>query len=365
MNFVCYNGAVESINDKQIHFINSQQTMNCFKEALYKVKIDRIFYSDTKNVDLHDENYIHLHPRSDGNYSMIDELFQQFIPSDKWASVAISGKDGKPFYIKDKNLRNQIIMRCETSIVGEQGNNHLLNKIIDDVCRRPKYKTEESLEDWHKRYNEWQSWWGEKPHIIDINVFDVSLFSTAYIDGCTSFVNPKSGKVGLLTNCRWSHESIGSCHEELEWICKEICDEENRLEFYVSFFNEEINFGKYKKEYKDPQFTFKLSHKGIELVSTIPIKNLKWIFKCNQRLRGKEWKKVNFMWGLKEMFRNLQKKFFYEKFVIWHNYTLMGDCLNNIMDLSERYYTVDEIIKMIEIWRDECIESNENKEEDK
>lgn len=365
MNFVCYNGAVESINDKQIHFINSQQTMNCFKEALYKVKIDRIFYSDTKNVDLHDENYIHLHPRSDGNYSMIDELFQQFIPSDKWASVAISGKDGKPFYIKDKNLRNQIIMRCETSIVGEQGNNHLLNKIIDDVCRRPKYKTEESLEDWHKRYNEWQSWWGEKPHIIDINVFDVSLFSTAHIDGCTSFVNPKSGKVGLLTNCRWSHESIGSCHEELEWICKEICDEENRLEFYVSFFNEEINFGKYKKEYKDPQFTFKLSHKGIELVSTIPIKNLKWIFKCNQRLRGKEWKKVNFMWGLKEMFRNLQKKFFYEKFVIWHNYTLMGDCLNNIMDLSERYYTVDEIIKMIEIWRDECIESNENKEEDK
>lgn len=365
MNFVCYNGAVESINDKQIHFINSQQTMNCFKEALYKVKIDRIFYSDTKNVDLHDENYIHLHPRSDGNYSMIDELFQQFIPSDKWASVAISGKDGKPFYIKDKNLRNQIIMRCETSIVGEQGNNHMLNKIIDDVCRRPKYKTEESLEDWHKRYNEWQSWWGRKPHIIDINVFDVSLFSTAYINGCTSFVNPKSGKVGLLTNCRWSHESIGSCHEELEWICKEICDEENRLEFYVSFFNEEINFGKYKKEYKDPQFTFKLSHKGIELVSTIPIKNLKWIFKCNQRLRGKEWKKVNFMWGLKKMFRNLQEKFFYEKFVIWHNYTLMGDCLNNIMDLSERYYTVDETIKMIEIWRDECIESNENKEEDK
>ena len=364
MNFVCYNGAVESINDKQIHFINSQQTMNCFKEALYKVKIDKIIYSDIKNVDLYDENYIHLHPRSDGNYSMIDELFQ-FIPTDKWASVAISGKDGKPFYIKDKCLRNEIIMRCETSIVGEQGNNHLLNKIIDDVCRRPKYKAEESLEDWHEQYNEWESWWGAKPHALDINIFGVSLFSTCYIDGCTSFVNPKNGKVGLLTNCRWSHTSIEDCRWELEWICKEICDEENKLEFYVSFFDEEINFGKYEKEYKDPQFTFKLSYKGIELVPTIPIKNLKWVFKCNQKLRGKEWKKVNFMWGLKKMLRNLQKKFFYEKWVVWHNYTLMGDSLNNIKDLSERYYTVDEIIRMIEIWRDECIEYEKNNKEDK
>ena len=71
------------------------------------------------------------------------------------------------------------------------------------------------------------------------------------------------------------------------------------------------------------------------------------------------------MWGVKKVFRNLQKKFFYEKWVIWYNYTLMGNSLNNIMDLSERYYTVDEIIRMIEMWSDECIEWNKNKEEDK
>lgn len=361
MNFICYNGVVESINDKQIHFINSQQTMNCFKEAMSKTKIDKIFYSDIKN--LRDENYINLNPRSDGNYTMVDELFQ-FTPSDKWASVAITGKDGKPFYIKDKDLRNEIIMRCETSIVGIQGNNHLLNKIIDDVCRRPrpKPKAEESSEDWYKRYDEWESWWGAKPHILDTNIFDVSLFSTCCANGCTSFVNPKNGKVGLLTNCRWSHESIESCREELEWICNEICDEENGLEFYISFFDKDLML---MKGNEDPQFTFKLSHKGIELVPRIPIKNLKWVFKCNQRLRGKEWKKVNFAWGLKKMFRNLQKKFFYEKFVMWHNYTLMGKGLNNIMDLSERYYTVDEIIKMIEMWRDECIEYEKDKKEDK
>ena len=362
MKFVTHNGDVISIYDKQTHYINAQETMYCFTKALHKVKLDEVDYSNSK---LNYNEDIHLYPRSDGNYSMIDELFEQFIPSDKWASVAISGKDGKPFYIKDKDLRNEIIMRCETSIIGIQGNNYLLNKIIDDVCGRPKPKAEESSEDWHKRYNEWKFWWGAKPHILDINIFDVSLFSTCCADGCTSFVNPKNGKVGLLTNCRWSHESIKSCREELEWICNEICDEENELEFYVSFFNEDVNFGKYKKEYKDPQFTFKLSHKGIELVPRIPIENLKWVFKCNQRLRGKEWKKVNFMWGVKKVFRNLQKKFFYEKWVIWHNYTLIGNCLNNIMDLSERYYTVDEIIRMIEMWSDECIEWNKNKEEDK
>lgn len=348
MNFICKSGKITSINDGQIHIIPSHSTKDCFSKA--------ISFVDNPNIDLDYKivphaNDIILKPRSDGNYSMIDELFKQFIPTEKWASVAITGKDGKPFYIKDKNLRNQIIMRCEISIIGVQGNNHLLNKIIDDVCGRPKPKTEESSEDWHKRYNKWVEWWGAKPHILDINIFDVSLFSTSYINGCTSFVNPKNGKVGLLTNCRWSYESIESCREELEWICKEICDEENGLEFYVSFFDEDI-FGKYKKEYKDPQFTFKLSHKGIELAPRIPIKKMKWVFKCNQNLRGKEWKKVNFMWGVKNMFRNLQKKFFYEKWVMWHNYTLFGDGLNNIIDLSERYYTVDEIIRMIQIWKD-------------
>lgn len=357
MNFVCHGGGIQSINDGQSHSVPSHSTKDCFSKA--------ISFVDNPHVELDYKitphaTDIHLRPRADGNYSMVDELFQ-FIPTDKWASVAISGKDGKPFYIKDKDLRNQIIMRCETSIVGVQGNNHLLNKIIDDLCGRPKPKAEESSEDWHKRYNEWSSWWGAKPHVLDINVFDVSLFSTSYMDGCTSFVNPKSGKVGLLTNCRWSHQSIEDCREELEWICKEICDVENGLEFYVSFFDEEINFGKYKKEYKDPQFTFKLSYKGIELVPRIPIRNLKWVFKCNQRLHGKEWKKVNFLWGLKKAFRNLQKKFFYEKWVMWHNYTLMGNTLNNIMDLSERYYTVDEIIRMIEMWRDECIEYEKRK----
>lgn len=361
MNFVCHGGEVVSINDKQAHYVNTRETMRCFTEALHKVKLDKLDYSDSK---LNYNEDIHLYPRIDGNYSMVDELFK-FIPTDKWASVAISGKDGKPFYIKDKDLRNQIIMRCETSIVGVQGNNHLLNKIIDDVCERPKPKAEESSENWYKRYNEWRILVGAKPHILDTNIFDVSLFSTSYANGCTSFVNPKSGKVGLLTNCRWSYESIESCREELEWICKEICDEENELEFYVSFFNEDVKFGKYKRECKDPQFTFKLSYKGIELVPRIPIKNLKWVFKCNQRLRGKEWKKVNFMWRVKKAFRNLQKKFFYEKYVIWHNYTLMGDSLNNIMDLSERYYTVDEIIRMIEMWRDECIECEKDKKEDK
>ena len=210
MNFVCHGGRIQSINDGQSHLIPPHSTMDCFLKAISFIDNPRVDLGYTITPHTTD---IHLRPRADGNYSMVDELFKQFIPSDKWASVAISGKDGKPFYIKDKDLRNEIIMRCETSIIGIQGNNHLLNKIIDDVCGRPKPKAEESSEDWYKRYNEWESWWGAKPHILDTNIFDVSLFSTCCADGCKSFVNPKNGKVGLLTNCRWSHESIESCRK--------------------------------------------------------------------------------------------------------------------------------------------------------
>ena len=35
------------------------------------------------------------------------------------------------------------------------------------------------------------------------------------------------------------------------------------------------------------------------------------------------------------------------------------------MDLSERYYTVDEIIRMIEMRSDECIEYEKKNKEDK
>jgi hypothetical protein len=78
MNFVCHSGEVVSINDKQIHYVNTQETMRCFTEALHKVKLDKVDYSDSK---LNYNEDIHLYPRSDGNYSMVDELFQ-FIPND-------------------------------------------------------------------------------------------------------------------------------------------------------------------------------------------------------------------------------------------------------------------------------------------
>jgi len=359
MNFVCHGGTIQSINDKQLHRINPQETMICFKDALSKVKANAIIYSDLP----YDKNYISLFPRDDGNYSMVDELFEQFVPNEKWASVSITGKDGKPFYIKDKWLQYQIIMRCESSIIGVQGNNRLLNKIIDTLSEVPQCKADEDFKEYDERYNKWSDWWGAKPHILDLNIFDVSLFSSCSANSCSSFVNPKNGKVGLLTNCRWTYESIKDCRKELQWICDEICDEENNLEFYVSFFNDNINYGKYKKEYKDPQFTFKLSHKGIELVPTIPIKNMKWIFKCNQNLHGKEWKKFNFLWGIEKRLRKLQKKFFEQKWVEWHNYTLSGESFDSVMTLSERYYTVNKIIKMIEMWRDYCIEWKKKKEE--
>lgn len=357
MNFVCHSGEIISKNDNQHHYLGAYHTANCFYNAIMNLHCDSLEYRNYDNNNKgksSNENTIHLYPREDGNYSMVDEIFEQYIPTEKWASVAITGKDGKPFYIKDDWLKFQIIMRCEKSVIGLGGNNTLLNKLILEESKYPKYDKNiyKDYSEYSKKLDEWDKWWGAKQHILDTEIFDVELFSSSYAYGPRSFINPKNGKIGLVTNCRWTYEPIAECRDELEWICNEICDEENNLEFYVSFFDEDINFGKYKKEYKDPQVTFKLSHKGIELVPVIPVKKMKWVFKCNQRLYGKEWRKVNFLWEIKKLFRKIQKKLFYEKYVIWHNYTLMGDCLNNIMDLSERYYTVDEIIKMIQIWKE-------------
>ena len=351
MNFVFHSGTIKSKNDEDIHNISSFRTEECFSEALHNFKYYTKQYTD---VNINFNECIHLYPREDGDYSMVDEIFNQYAPKEKWASVAITGKDGKPFYIKDDWLKFQIIMRCEKAVVGIGGNNRLLNKLILEESEYPKYDKNKykDYSEYSEKLDKWYKWWGAKPQVLDLGIFDVELFSSSYAYGPVSFINPKNGKVGLLTNCRWTYEPIKYCREELEWICNEICDEENNLEFYVSFFDEDINLGKYKKEYKDPQVTFKLSHKGIELVPIIPIKNMKWVFKCNQELHGKEWKKVNFLWGVKKVFRKIQDKLFHEKYVLWHNYTLLGDCLNNIVDLSERYYTVDEIIRMIQIYKE-------------
>ena len=61
-----------------------------------------------------------------------------------------------------------------------------------------------------------------------------------------------------------------------------------------------------KKEYKDPQVTFKLSHKGIELVPTIPIKKMKWVFKCNH-VMGKEWKNLISYGSLKNLYEEYKR----------------------------------------------------------
>jgi hypothetical protein len=159
-------------------------------------------------------------------------------------------------------------------------------------------------------------------------------------------------------------------------IRDEICDEKNGLEFYVSFFDEDYNYGKYGKlpdydsekmrmkkvEYNNPQVTFKLSHKGIELVPIIPVKKMKWAFKCNKKLYGKEYKRWSLVWTVERLFRNLQEKFFYNDWVAWHDYTLWGG-LDSVYTRSERHFTIDQTIRMLQMWQDDCCERRkENKE---
>jgi hypothetical protein len=378
MNFLCQGGTVKSINDGQEHYINPREVKDCFSEALENFKGNSHTLCEGYGTFYHkDFRPIILKPRSDGNYSMVDEIFQQFKPKEKWASVAITGKDGKPFYIKDKELVNEIIMRCDSAVAGIHGNNRLFNKLIDEVVQRPEPKPEESSEAWEKRYEKWRKFWGAKPVVLDCEVFDVQLLSSCSMNGPLSFVNPESGKVGLVTNCRWTWEPIEACREELQWICDEICDEDNKLEFYVSFFDEDYNYGKYGKlpdydsekmrmkkvEYNDPQVTFKLSHKGIELVPIIPVKKMKWAFKCNRKLYGKEYKRWSLVWPVEKLFRNLQEKFFYNDWVAWHDYTMWGG-LDSIYTKCERHFTMDQTIRMLQMWQDFCCEwQKENEDE--
>lgn len=380
MNFLCQGGTVKSINDGQEHCVNPREVRDCFSEALENFKGDsnsHMFYEGGHGTFYHkDFCPIILKPREDGNYSMVDEIFKQFKPKEKWASVAITGKDGKPFHIKDKELINEIIMRCDSAVIGVQGNNSLFNKLIDDVVQRPKPKHEESSEAWEKRYDEWRKFWGAKPIVLDCEVFDVQLLSSCHCDGPLSFVHPETGKVGLVTNCRWTWEPIEDCREELQWICDEICDEDNKLEFYVSFFDEDYNYGKYGKlpdydsekvrmkkvKYNDPQVTFKLSCKGIELVPIIPVKKMKWVFKCNKKLYGKECKRWSLVWPVEKLFRKLQKRFFYDDWVAWHDYVLWGG-LDSIFTRQERHFTIDQTMRMLQMWRDYCHEWRKENEE--
>lgn len=101
MNFVFHSGTIKSKNDEDIHKISSFQTEECFSKALHNFKYYTKQYTDV-NINFNED--IHLYPREDGNYSMIDEIFKQFIPKEKWASVAITSENGKPFYIKNKDL---------------------------------------------------------------------------------------------------------------------------------------------------------------------------------------------------------------------------------------------------------------------
>ena len=135
MRFVCFGDDMPSKNDKDIHYITSVQTECCFSDALRKLNVNIHDVEHLRNCpeNLKGRNFddvIKLFPRVDGNYSMVDEIFSQYVPKEKWASVAITGKDGKPFYIKDNWLKFQIIMRCEKAVVRIGGNNRLLNKLI-------------------------------------------------------------------------------------------------------------------------------------------------------------------------------------------------------------------------------------------
>lgn len=192
--------------------------------------------------------------------------------SDKWALVVIESPD-----IIDYDDTVKMICQCDDIFCGYRigcGNDRHWNNMIWDTAGVPEdipswcdhtdsisSKHEEAIEKYRKRWNVNPS------SFSDCNVFKVSLFSSYYTCGPLSFVNYKTGKVGLVhTIGKWC-KNIGSVDEELEWFAKNY----PQYKFFITFCNDEngnttlmIYNGKIvrvvARTYKEFKYVYKINH---------------------------------------------------------------------------------------------------------
>ena len=267
----------------------------------------------------------------------VDEAFS-YEMNCKWGTVVISDSNGKPFKITDSTLVFEMIMKSEASLVGLHGNNDVLNTMILKASEYPSTEYDNFLElseEWHRK-------WGAKNHVLDCEIFKVHLFSSPYISP-VSFIHPDTHKVGFVTECRWTYDTIECCREELEWVCSNFC--KDKYEYYVSFFDNTY--------VTDPVFTLKLSSSGISVAETIPGKKLRKLMRkeFNHDLYGYEYRKMNFLYPVKNLLRKLQKIFFPKAYQYWFDNVLWGNNLNSHIYLNERFYEPMTQMIMIQLWK--------------
>ena len=171
--------------------------------------------------------------------------------------------------------------------------------------------------------------WGRIGHVCDGTVFEIDLFASSYIGGPSSFVNFKTGRVGLIHNIGKWPGTVGSCKEELEWIAKNWPN----YKFFVTFCDDEC----YGHEQDTTTICTLMLYNG-KITEVMPRKyeDWKYVYKINQlegstcakksRIPWKVRRLIPSPWRIKKFFmEKIAKKYFvnlWNEYVIDHNYSI-------------------------------------------
>jgi hypothetical protein len=288
--------------------------------------------------------------------------WEQYVINGKWTPVIIES----PYCITYKDTV-EMIMRIDGMFDPYnpyQGNDSNWRDFCRNYCNVPKEIPNwvkdkypwgtETFDKLYKDYKEacdnFNKKWGRIASVSDSTVFEIDLFASSYIGGPQSFVNFKTGRVGLIHNIGKYPGTVGSCKEELEWITKNW----PYYKFFVTFCDDEC----YGHE-KDTTTICTLMLYNGEISEVMPrnYKDWKYVYKINH-LDGStcakkshiSWKIrrfITFPWRIKRFFmEKIAKKYFvnlWNEYVIDHNYSICE--LDN-----EKYFDRKHAMSIMDDW---------------
>ena len=301
-----------------------------------------------------------------------DQHWEKIGISGKWTPVAIESPD-----IISYNDTVSMIMRIDNMFDPHYpyaGNDEGWRLFCRNYCGVP-----EEIPMWLTKYHNWETDihskvnqcrmkecakfekdWGRFPSSLDGTVFEIDLFASSYIGGPHSFVNFKTGKVGLIHNIGKWPESVGNSKKELEWIAKTY----PQYKFFVTFCDDEV----WGEEYKTVSLCTLMIYDGkITRVTTRQYKDWKYLYKVNHLYGSTCAKKPNFIkrlyWNNTHIWKVFSKLPSWKKFVkwfmenvaqkhfvkMWNNYIMNID-YNFISMKNEKYFGKKYAMAIMDYW---------------
>lgn len=288
-----------------------------------------------------------------------------------WEHYAINGK-WTPVIIESPDLISykdtvEMIMRIDEMFDPYnpyQGNDQDWRDFCRSYCNVPV-----ELPDWYTKKHPWGSEerkaleaehdeacdkfnekWGRIGHICDGTVFEIDLFASSYIGGPSSFVNFKTGRVGLVHNIGKWPGCVGNSKEELEWITKTW----PQYKFFVTFCDDEC----YGHE-KDTTTICTLMLYNGKITEVMPRKyeDWKYVYKINQLEGSTCAKRSHIPWKIRRLIPSPWriKRFFMEKIAkkyfvnLWNEYVIDHNYSIHEMD-GEKYFDRKHAMGIMDDW---------------